>query len=129
MSQTSVAGESCRFRPVLYAALAAATLLVQGYHPFAEDGGLYAAGVEYRLHPNLFPHYTAFVTEHLRFSVFAPVLATLLQLTHLPLQAGLLTAYLLCTASLFGAADRVLHWTGAPRSRLGGLLLLASVPR
>ena len=55
------------------AALTLAVLLVHGFHPLAEDGGLYVAGVEWKLNPSLFPHFTEFVSEHLRFSVFAPV--------------------------------------------------------
>ena len=67
------------------AALTFLTLLLQGYHPFAEDGGLYVAGIEYTLDPTLFPHYTVFVTEHLRFSLFAPIVAGIVHHTHLPL--------------------------------------------
>ncbi|HSU18545.1 MAG TPA: hypothetical protein VLI45_02275, partial [Acidobacteriaceae bacterium] len=49
----------------LLSALTLATLLIHGYHPLAEDGGLYVAGVEYTLDPGLFPHLTQFVSEHL----------------------------------------------------------------
>ena len=55
--------------------LSFAVLLVHGFHPWAEDGGLYVAGVDCLLRPALFPKETAFVTEHLRFSVFAPLIA------------------------------------------------------
>ena len=61
------------------------TVLVHGYHPLAEDGGLYVAGVEYTLDHSLFPNYTDFVREHLRFSLFAPMVATMVRLTHLSL--------------------------------------------
>jgi hypothetical protein len=66
------------------------TLLVHGYHPLAEDGGLYVAGIQYTLNPSLFPHYTDFVREHLRFSLFAPLIAALVRLTHLTLPLALL---------------------------------------
>jgi hypothetical protein len=63
--------------------LTLATLCMHGYHPLAEDGGLYAAGIEYLLDPTLFPHYTAFVQEHLRFSLFAPAVASVVRYSHL----------------------------------------------
>src|ERR1700761_925468 len=69
-------------------------LAIGGYHPLSEDGGLYVAGIECRLDPTLFPHYTAFVTEHLRFSVFAPMMAALVKLTQLPLAWALLFGYI-----------------------------------
>ena len=35
--------------------LTAGTLLVHGYHPYAEDAEIYLPGVEKILHPGLFP--------------------------------------------------------------------------
>ena len=89
------------------ASLTAGVLVVHGYHPWAEDGGLYIAGVEYRLNPDLFPRETAFVTEHLRFSVFAPAMAWSVRLSHLSLPVILLGVYLLSAALLLDAALRV----------------------
>ncbi|NYF80838.1 hypothetical protein [Granulicella arctica] len=74
--------------------LTAFALLVHGYHPYAEDGGLYAAGIEHLLDPALFPHSAAFVEAHLRFSVFAPVTAALVRILHLSLPAVLLLLHL-----------------------------------
>ncbi len=61
----------------LTGALTVFAIAVHGYHPYAEDGGLYMAGVKRLLDPNLYPHETAFVVEHLRFSLFAPMVAGL----------------------------------------------------
>ena len=91
------------------AALSVLALLLNGYHPLAEDGGLYVAGVEYTLNPTLFPHYTAFVTEHLYFSIFAPTLAALVRLTHLSLSTILLATYLLSAWLTFYAALKLLR--------------------
>jgi hypothetical protein len=71
-------------------ALSVATFCIHGYHPLADDGGLYAAGIELKLNPSLFPNHTAFVTEHLSFSLFAPTIAALTRLSHLPLAWTLL---------------------------------------
>ncbi len=88
-------------------ALTFGVLVVHGYHPWAEDGGLYLAGVEYTLDPSLFPRDTAFVTEHLRYSCFAPVMAALVRLSHLSLAAIVFLTYLLSTFTLLLAADRL----------------------
>ena len=91
------------------AALTLAVLLIHGYHPWAEDGGLYVAGVEYTLDPSLFPHETAFVTEHLHYSIFAPFVAALVRSSHGSLAAALFGIYLCSTALMLAAALRVVR--------------------
>jgi hypothetical protein len=106
--------------------LALFTLLLQGYHPLAEDGGLYVAGVQYTLDPALFPHYTVFVTEHLRFSIFAPTLASVVHVTHLSLAWVLLLTNLLSLWLTFYAAHKILQRTISNNTaELAGLCLLA----
>ena len=83
-----------RFAFVLVSALTPTAVLIHGYHPYAEDGGLYLAGVKRLLDPTLYPHGTAFVTEHLRFSFFAPFLAGLAHVGPLSLPALLLLLHL-----------------------------------
>ena len=108
-------------------ALSLSTLLLQGYHPLAEDGGLYVAGVQYTLAPSLFPHYTLFVTEHLRFSLFAPTLALIVHLTHLSLAWVLLLTNLLSLWLTFYAAHKILQRTiSNTTAQLAGLCLLAA---
>jgi hypothetical protein len=112
---------------IALAVLTACTLLIHGYHPFAEDGGLYVAGIEYTLQPTLFPRYTAFVTEHLGYSVFAPLLAGAVRWTHLPLAAVLLFAYVASLLLSFFSAHQLLRRCVASRwAELGGLALLAA---
>ena len=111
----------------LITALALVTLLIQGYHPLAEDGGLYVAGVQYTLDPTLFPHYTLFVTEHLRFSVFAPTLAFIVHHTHLSLAWVLLLTNLLSLWLTFYAALKILqHTLSNNTAQLAALCLLAA---
>jgi hypothetical protein len=105
--------------------LALATLLLNGYHPLAEDGGLYVAGVQLTLNPTLFPHYTIFVSEHLHFSVFAPVLASFVHLTHLSLAWVLLFTDLFSLWLTFYAAYRILQRTiSSEAAQFAGLCLL-----
>ena len=107
--------------------LSLATFLLNGYHPLAEDGGLYVAGVQLTLDPSLFPHYTVFVSEHLHFSIFAPVLATLVHLTHLSLAWILLLTNLFSLWLTFYAAHRILQLTiSSLPAQLAGLCLLAA---
>jgi hypothetical protein len=107
--------------------LTLATLLINGYHPLAEDGGLYVAGVQLTLNPSLFPHYTVFVSEHLHFSVFAPVLAVLVHLTHLSLAWVLLLTNLFSLWLTFLAAHRLLQRAIANEvAEFAGLCLLAA---
>ena len=99
---------------------------VAGYHPYAEDGGVYVAGVKKLLDPALYPVGTEFVTEHLRFSLFAPMVAGLVRGSRLPLEWVLV---LLCFASLW--ATLFAGWLVAERcvdslrGRVGAVALLA----
>ena len=101
-------------------------VLVEGYHPFAEDGGLYLAGVRYLLDPTLYGRSRGFVTAHLHYSVFAPVLAGVVRGTGLSLEAVVLLAHLLCVwATLFAAfllACELFSWRA---ERFGAVLLMA----
>jgi len=108
-------------------ALAVLTLLLNGYHPLAEDGGLYVAGVQLTLNPTLFPHYTIFVSEHLHFSIFAPVLAFIVHLTHLSLAWVLLLTDLVSLWLTFYAAHRILQRAiSSETAQVAGLCLLAA---
>ena len=91
---------------LLVAIFACMAFLVLGYHPYAEDGGLYAATLAAKLDPTLFAHDRAWVTGHTRFSLFVPAVAALLQGLHLPLPTGLL---LLQGASLLATAAALLQ--------------------
>ena len=102
-------------------------LLVNGYHPLAEDGGLYVAGVQYKLDPTLFPHYTEFVQEHLRFSGFAPCVAGLVHMTRLPLAWVLLALYIGSLAlNLFAAWAVLRRCVQRESARMAGMALFAA---
>lgn len=113
-------------RAGLTAILALAAVAIEGYHPYAEDGGLYAAGVERLLDPSLFPHWTAFVLAPMRISFFAPVLAATVRLTHLTFPAVLLLAHVSTIfATLLIAYSIAEQCWKSPHARLGAVLLLA----
>lgn len=83
-----------RFALAFITLLTPLCLVIHGFHPYAEDGGLYAAGIKLILHPALYPHSLAFVEAHLRFSLFAPAMAALVRTSHLSLSSLLLAVYL-----------------------------------
>jgi hypothetical protein len=70
-------------------------LLVHGYHPFADDAGIYVAGIRSMLDPRLFVADAEFVTAHTHLSIFSHLFAGAIRLFHVPLELALLTAYLL----------------------------------
>lgn len=76
------------------AAFTPAVLLIHGYHPFADDAGIYVAGIRKLLHPAFYKPDAAFVVVNTHLSVFAHLLAGAVRVTHLPLTIVLLAAYL-----------------------------------
>lgn len=111
-----------------FAALTLATLLVHGYHPLAEDGGLYVAGVELTLNRSLFPHFSEFASEHLHYSIFAPVVAYITRFTHLPLLSVLLLMELLgIVLMLTGARALLRRVMPSERAQIAGVAMLAAL--
>jgi MFS family permease len=76
------------------AALTPAVLLIHGYHPFADDAGIYVAGIRKLAHPALYQPDAPFVLANTHLSVFAHLLAAVIQVTHLPLTFVLLVTHL-----------------------------------
>jgi hypothetical protein len=68
------------------ALLAPAVLLIHGYHPLADDGAVYVAGIKKLANPSLYPSDAIFALAPTQLSIFAHLLAplpTLLLLCHL----------------------------------------------
>jgi len=114
------------FPLLLVSALTLFAVAINGYHPYAEDGGLYLAGIKRLLDPTLYPHSTAFVLEPMLHSLFAPSVAAAVRLTRLSLPIVLLAFHLASIwLTLFAAwmlAGRC--WTSRP-ARAGAVVLLA----
>jgi len=75
--------------------LTPSVLLIHGYHPFADDAGIYVAGIRKMLDPSVFSIDASFVTAHTRLSIFSHLFAETIRLFHIPLEIGLFGAYLL----------------------------------
>lgn len=65
--------------------LTAVAILLAGYHPGAEDDGVYLPAIKKDLNPALYPHDSDFFTLQLQATVFDKVIAASARLTHLPL--------------------------------------------
>jgi hypothetical protein len=72
------------------------SVVVHGYHPYAEDGGIYLSGIKRLLNPQLYPYWSDFVTAHLRFSLFAPMVAFLVRKSSLGLMTVMLLLFIAC---------------------------------
>jgi hypothetical protein len=114
------------FPLLLVSALTLFAVSVNGYHPFAEDGGLYLAGVNRLLDPAIYPHGTAFVLEPMRHSLFAPTVAAAVRLTRLPLPIVLFALHLTSIwLTLFAAWMLAACCWPSRRARAGAVTLLA----
>ncbi len=107
--------------------LAAVVLAVHGYHPWAEDGGLYAAGVRLLLHPGLYGGSAPFLLVHARWSIFAHLVALLVVLSRQPLEWVLFALQLAAAGLYLAAARRLAAALGySRRARVGTMLLAAA---
>ncbi len=82
-------------------------MLVQGYHPGAEDDGVYLSAIKKDLNPTLYPHDSDFFMLQLQATVFDKMVAGSVRLTHLPLGAALLGWQFLSTFLLLWGCWRV----------------------
>ncbi len=72
-------------RELLFLALLTlGALLVQGYHPGAEDAEIYIPGIKKILHPELYPFGAEFFESHARLTLFPNLIAASVRVTHLP---------------------------------------------
>jgi uncharacterized protein DUF6798 len=70
---------------IILAVLAACGLLIAGYHPGAEDDGVYLSAIKRDLNPALYPHDSDFFSVQLQATIFDKVMAASVRLTHAPL--------------------------------------------
>ena len=108
----------------IIALLTPAVLLVHGYHPLADDGAIYVAGIKKLANAGLYPLDSVFVSAPTSLSIFAHVLASLAASQHLSI------LLLLChVASIFlfllGSWSVASSMFSSRRAAWGALLLAA----
>jgi hypothetical protein len=115
-----------RHPAITIALLTPVVLLVHGYHPLADDGAVYVAGIKKLVNPSLYQADTIFVSSPTQVSIFAHVLAALLRWGHIPLPLLLLGCHL---ASIFlfllGSWKLAARIFVTDSSRWGAVLLAA----
>ncbi len=111
---------------LLCAGLTCAAVLVHGYHPYAEDGGIYLTGIKYLLNRHLYAYDTGFVTSHLSFSCFANVVAGLVRLTSLDVMGVMFALYLVSILLTLLGAWRLCHSLFSPGQRQWAVCLLTA---
>ncbi len=118
--------KAARSPQVVLLLLTGLVLLVHGYHPYAEDGGLYVAGIKKVLDPGLYGAHAEFVTAPMRFSLFAPLMAGLVRATGVSVPWMLLAIYgTTAWLTLFAAWRLAGRFTGSEPGRLGAVTLVA----
>jgi hypothetical protein len=108
------------------ALLVPVVLLIHGYHPYADDAGLYVAGLRRLLDPSLYRLNGAFVNAQARWSAFAWLMAVGVRITHLPLSWILFSAYLLSVVAFLAGCQAVASRLFASEAAQACALLLAA---
>jgi hypothetical protein len=102
-------------------------LLVHGYHPYAEDGGVYLPEIKQLLDPGLYAYGAEFVVGHLRYSLFAPTIAWLVRESHFSVETALLLVHLATFwMTLFAAWLLAARCYATREARGGAVTLLAA---
>jgi hypothetical protein len=116
-----------RFAIALVTALTPLALLIHGYHPYAEDGGIYMPEIKRLLDPGLYTTGSEFVVKHLQYSLFAPAMAGLVRSLHLRLEIVLLLVHLVTFwITLFAAWLLAARCYDSRLARAGAVTLLAA---
>jgi len=80
---------------------------VMGYHPGAEDDGVYLAAVKADLNPALFPHDASFFRIQLQATQFDHCMASFVKVTHLSVAWTALTWHLTCLFLILWACSGI----------------------
>jgi hypothetical protein len=92
---------------LLLAVLTVLGVLVAGYHPGAEDDGIYLAAIQHNLHPGLFHADADFVMLQMRATIFDTLMAWAVQITNLPIAVVVLACHLLTIFGILAACYRI----------------------
>jgi hypothetical protein len=118
-----------KYQPTIFLSLlTCASLLLHGYHPFAEDAEIYLPGVEIKLNPKLFSMGREFFASHASLTLFPNLVAFSLRTLHLRMEVGLLLWHV---ASIFLLLLACWQLSGQcfpnSRARWGGVCLVAAL--
>jgi hypothetical protein len=107
----------------LLALLTLFAFVLEGYHPGAEDDGVYLSAIKRDLNPALYPYNSKFITLQMQATVFDKTVAASVRLTHLPLEYVCLLWQLVCIFLLLAGCWRIAgHCYASLRARVAGAL-------
>lgn len=113
---------------ILIVCLTALGFLVMGYHPGAEDDGVYLAAVKAKLQPALYPHDAAFVNLQTQATLFVPAMAEFVRFTHIPVAWAELTGqFLSLFAILWAVLEIARHLFPDPQAQWAGVALVSAM--
>ena len=92
---------------ILLIGIALAAFLLLGYHPFAEDAGIYLSGIHLALNPALYPASRAFVLPYMHLTLFPYFFAGAVRFLHVPLPWVLLATHIALLVLLIYAVRRI----------------------
>ncbi|MFP5234828.1 MAG: hypothetical protein ACLGSD_02925 [Acidobacteriota bacterium] len=102
--------------------------LVMGYHPGAEDDGVYLSAVNAAVHPYLYPHDAAFFKVQMHYSVFDTWMAHFVRATGMSIAWSELLWQFLSIAGILWACWRILCRLFPERpARWGGLAMVSAM--
>lgn len=114
--------------PILFLLLLLTFLafLLQGYHPGAEDDGVYLSAIQKRLDPTLYPYNSIFFTLQLQATIFDKLIAGSVRVLHLPVAYVCLMWQLLAIFLLLLGCWTILAFCfRSLQARLAGVLAIA----
>ena len=113
-------------RGVWIVPLSLLAMLIQGYHPGAEDDGVYLAAIHWRLHPTLFPFDAEFFRVQLQASGFDALIAGIVRVLHLPVNVVMLACQFGAICLLLYACLRLSrHLFAGAQAQLSAITLVA----
>ena len=114
------------------AALAGASFLINGYHPFSEDAETYLPGIEKLLNPRLFPVGSEYFEMHAHLTLFPRLIAYTVRFGHIPLAWALLLwqviSFFLFILACWKLAQRILPNAASCWAGVGLVVALSTMP-
>jgi hypothetical protein len=102
--------------------------LVMGYHPGAEDDGIYLTAIKANLNPSLYPHNAGFFQMQMHASIFDTLMAHFVQFTGIPVPwAELLWQSISIVLVMWGCWSIVCQLYEEAAARWGGLAMVAAM--
>ncbi|MGD0830460.1 MAG: DUF6798 domain-containing protein [Terracidiphilus sp.] len=102
--------------------------LVMGYHPGAEDDGIYLSAIKADLNPSLYPFNAGFFTLQMKASVFPNCMAEFIRASHIPIAwSELLWQWISIVLILWGCWSIVSQLFEETAARWAGLATVAAM--